>query len=84
MTKREVVALALKGKPVPYTPWSFRSTVEAKDALAEHYSGSACPLIASDAVSTAGVDLGRTQVRNVSAVQPILGAIERIASHWEA
>jgi len=37
MTKREVVRQALENRPVPYTPWSFRFTVEARETLAAHY-----------------------------------------------
>ena len=33
MTKREVVKLALEGKPVPYVPWSFGFTQEAREKL---------------------------------------------------
>ena len=37
MTKREIIKLALAHKPVPYTPWSFEITEDAKDKLIEHY-----------------------------------------------
>jgi len=37
MTKREIVKKALNGQYVPYTPWSFRFTVEAADQLKAHY-----------------------------------------------
>jgi uroporphyrinogen decarboxylase len=37
MNKREIVQTALNGKPVPYTPWSIRFTVEANNKLVEHY-----------------------------------------------
>jgi uroporphyrinogen decarboxylase len=33
VTKREVVRLALEGKPVPYVPWSFGFTQEARAKL---------------------------------------------------
>jgi len=37
MTKREVVRLAIEGKPPPYVPWSFGFTKEAHEKLIEHY-----------------------------------------------
>ena len=37
MTKREVVKVALNHKPVPYVPWSFGFTKEAKEKLVKHY-----------------------------------------------
>jgi uroporphyrinogen decarboxylase len=37
MTKRELVKLALNGKDVPYTPWSFGFTVEARQKLIGYY-----------------------------------------------
>ncbi len=37
MNKREVVELALNGKKVPYTPWSFKFTEEARSLLSRHY-----------------------------------------------
>lgn len=36
MTKREVVQRALEFKDIPYVPWSFRFTKEAKEILEEH------------------------------------------------
>src|SRR5512139_3599137 len=38
MTRREVIKTVLDGKKPPYTPWSFKFTVEAKEMLVEHYS----------------------------------------------
>jgi len=37
MTRREVIKLVLDGKKPPYTPWSFKFTVEARDLLKEYY-----------------------------------------------
>jgi uroporphyrinogen decarboxylase len=37
MTRREIIKTVLDGKKPPYTPWSFKFTVEAKDLLIEHY-----------------------------------------------
>lgn len=37
MTRREVVKTVLEGKKPPYTPWSFKFTVEAKQLLQEYY-----------------------------------------------
>ncbi len=37
MTQRDVVNQAIAWKPVPYVPWSFSFTAEAKDKLIQHY-----------------------------------------------
>ncbi len=37
ISKREVVKLAVEGKSVPYTPWSFGFTQEPAEMLFEHY-----------------------------------------------
>lgn len=37
MTKRDVVKLALEGRPPPYVPWSFGFTHEALEKLQRHY-----------------------------------------------
>jgi len=37
MTRREIIKCVLEGKRPPYTPWSFKFTVEAKDLLTEYY-----------------------------------------------
>ena len=45
MTKREIVRMTLEGGRPPYTPWSFRFTVEPKQALCRHYACDAGDLI---------------------------------------
>ncbi len=37
VSRREMVKAALRGEALPYTPWSFRFTVEAAQKLREHY-----------------------------------------------
>jgi len=37
VTKREVVKVTLNGQVPPYTPWSFRFTVEAQEKLVQHF-----------------------------------------------
>jgi uroporphyrinogen decarboxylase len=54
VTKREIIKQALNGHGVPYTPWSFRFTVEAADKLHAHYGSS--DLI--DAVDNHFIELG--------------------------
>jgi uroporphyrinogen decarboxylase len=54
MTRREIVQQALDHEPVPYTPWSFRFTVEARKALEAHY----CVDELHDAVGNHIVELG--------------------------
>ncbi|MEW6358463.1 MAG: uroporphyrinogen decarboxylase family protein [Planctomycetota bacterium] len=40
MTKKEVVKLAIEGKPVPYVPWAFGFTQDAAAKLKQHYGPS--------------------------------------------
>lgn len=37
MSRRQVVIAALRGQPVPYTPWSFGFTQEAAQKLHQHF-----------------------------------------------
>src|SRR5512133_3532825 len=37
MTRREVIKCVLDGKKPPYTPWSFKFTLEAKKRLTDNY-----------------------------------------------
>jgi uroporphyrinogen decarboxylase len=37
MTRREVIKCVLDGKKPPYTPWSFKFTLEAKKLLQDYY-----------------------------------------------
>lgn len=37
MTKREIVSLALECEEIPYVPWSFGFTLEAREKLYKHY-----------------------------------------------
>ena len=37
MTKRDIIKMALNRQPVPYTPWSFRFTMEAQEKLVQHF-----------------------------------------------
>lgn len=37
LSRRDVVKMALRGEPVPYTPWSYRFTHEAVEKLAAHF-----------------------------------------------
>jgi uroporphyrinogen decarboxylase len=38
MNRREVIKCVLDGKKPPYTPWSFKFTLEAKKLLQDHYN----------------------------------------------
>lgn len=37
MNRREIIKLVLDGKKPPYTPWSFKFTLEARSLLQDHY-----------------------------------------------
>ncbi len=38
MTRREVIKKVLDGEKPPYTPWSFKFTIEARELLQDHYN----------------------------------------------
>jgi len=58
MTKRELVARALDHQSVPYVPWSFRFTTEARDKLVAHYGHDDVELAVGNHIVELGSDIG--------------------------
>jgi uroporphyrinogen decarboxylase len=58
MTRREVIKTVLDGKKPPYTPWSFKFTVEAKNMLTEHYKTDDLDSILYNHILMLGADIG--------------------------
>jgi uroporphyrinogen decarboxylase len=58
MTRREIIKTVLDGKKPPYTPWSFKFTVEAKNLLTEHYRSDDLDNILYNHIMMLGADIG--------------------------
>jgi len=58
MTKREVVERAIAWEPVPYVPWSFGFTIEAREKLVEHYGTEALGPILQNHFVGLGAEVG--------------------------
>lgn len=58
MGKREVVISALNFKEIPYVPWHFKLTVEARDKLLEHLKGSSLENYLQNHIIELGNDIG--------------------------
>ena len=58
MNKKEVIELALKGQEVPYTPWSFKFTKEARELLAKHYGTDDIESAVNNHIVRLGNDIG--------------------------
>jgi uroporphyrinogen decarboxylase len=56
--KRDIVRTALAGESVPYTPWSFRFTHEAEDALRSHYGDTDIGTAVGNHLLELGSDIG--------------------------
>jgi uroporphyrinogen decarboxylase len=58
MTRREVIKTVLDGNVPPYTPWSFKFTVEAKELLTRHYRTEDLDDILYNHILMLGADIG--------------------------
>ncbi len=58
MTRREVIKTVLDGKKPPYTPWSFKFTVEAKELLCNHYQTKDPDDVLYNHILALGADIG--------------------------
>jgi uroporphyrinogen decarboxylase len=58
MTRREIVKLVLDGNKPPYTPWSFKFTVEAKKKLVDHYNTEDLDRVLYNHILMLGADVG--------------------------
>lgn len=56
--KRAIVKLALAGQGVPYTPWSFKFTREARDLLVAHYGTEDIDRAVDNHIVQLGSDIG--------------------------
>ena len=58
MTRREIIRIVLDGKKAPYTPWSFKFTLEAKNLLLNHYGVEDLDEVLYNHILMLGSDIG--------------------------
>ena len=58
MTRREIIKLVLDGQKPPYTPWSFKYTLEAKNMLTGHFETDDLDNILYNHILMLGSDIG--------------------------
>jgi uroporphyrinogen decarboxylase len=75
MTRREVIKTVLDGKKPPYTPWSFKFTVEAKELLVEHYGTEDLNDVLYNHVLMLGADIGFFDKIGTDLHRDVFGAV---------
>jgi len=75
MTRREVVRAVLDGKKPPYTPWSFKFTVEARELLVKHYGTDNLDKAIHNHILTLGADIGFFNIIGENLYQDVFGAV---------
>ena len=75
MTKREIVSLALECKEIPYVPWSFSFTLEARDKLCKHYGTKELELILNNHILSVNDGVGSFKDIGNDRVKDIFGVI---------
>jgi uroporphyrinogen decarboxylase len=75
MDKREVVRMTLEGQKPPYTPWSFRFTVEAQEKLARHFGSSDLTRAVGNHIVELGSDIGFFENLGQDRWQDVFGVI---------
>ena len=75
MTRREVIKTVLDGKKPPYTPWSFKFTVEAKDLLVSHFRTNDLDTILYNHILTLGADIGFFDQIGNNLVRDVFGVV---------
>jgi uroporphyrinogen decarboxylase len=75
MTRREVIKTVLDGKRPPYTPWSFKFTVEAKELLVEHYGTEDLDDILYNHILMLGADIGFFDQVGENLFRDVFGAV---------
>ena len=75
MTKREVVRRAIAWEPVPYVPWSFGFTVEAREKLVDHYGTDDLEPILHNHFLNLGADVGFFEDLGNDRLRDVFGVI---------
>jgi uroporphyrinogen decarboxylase len=75
MTRREVIKTVLDGKKPPYTPWSFKFTVEAKELLLNHYQTKDLDDVLQNHILALGADIGFFDQTGDDLFRDVFGAV---------
>ena len=75
MTKREVVKAAMEFKEIPYVPWSFRFTKEAKELLEKYVGGQEAEDFAENHFIELGSDIGFFEEVGKDMFQDVFGVM---------
>ena len=75
MNRREVIATVLNGKKPPYTPWSFKFTVEAKELLIRHYGQEDLSDVLNNHILNLGADIGFFDQIGENLFRDVFGAV---------
>jgi len=75
MTRREVIKTVLDGNKPPYTPWSFKFTVEAKELLTNHFGTDDLDNILYNHVLMLGADIGFFDQIGDNLYRDVFGAV---------
>ncbi len=75
MTRREVIKTVLDGKKPPYTPWSFKFTVEPNRILREHYNSDDLDNILYNHILMLGNDIGFFDKIGDNLYRDVFGAV---------
>jgi len=69
MEKREVVKRALNFRDIPYVPWHFKFTVEAKDKLKEYLDGRDMEEYLQNHLLELGNDIGFFEYMGITSIK---------------
>lgn len=73
--KRDIVKTALHGKPVPYVPWSFRFTLEARELLSKHFRNEDIHEAVDNHIVELGSDIGFFEQIDTHLYRDVFGVI---------
>ena len=75
MNRREVIKAVLDGKKPPYTPWSFKFTIEANELLISHYGTEDLDDVLNNHILTLGADIGFFDQTGDNLYRDVFGAV---------
>ena len=75
MTRREIIKLVLEGHQPPYTPWSFKFTIEAKEMLTDHFNAEDLDNILYNHILNLGNDIGFFDKTGDDLYRDVFGAV---------
>ncbi len=75
MTKREVIYKVLRGETPPYTPWSFKFTLEPLERLRKHFASDDIDAIVDNHILNLGSDIGFFEEIKPDFFQDVFGVV---------